>query len=61
VLERLGTAWLKLVSRQHAEMFEGTGFADVYNYRFERTSSSEPWRAVIRKSSAISFHKDAAT
>jgi FkbM family methyltransferase len=39
VLERLGTAGLKLVSRRHGEMFEGTRFANVYNYRFERTSS----------------------
>ena len=29
----------KLVSRKHAEIFEGTRFADVYNYRLERSNS----------------------
>jgi FkbM family methyltransferase len=39
VLERLETAGLKLVSRRHADMFEGGPFADVYNYRFERSAA----------------------
>ena len=37
VLARLEAAGLKLVSRRHAEMFEGGPFADVYNYRLERS------------------------
>jgi FkbM family methyltransferase len=38
VLEQFEAAGLQLVSRRHAEMFEGTRFADVYNYRLERIS-----------------------
>jgi FkbM family methyltransferase len=38
VFDRLETAGLRLVSRRHAEMFEGGPFAEIYNYRFERSA-----------------------
>jgi FkbM family methyltransferase len=37
VLARLEDAGLNLVSRRHAEMFEGGPFGDIYNYRLERS------------------------
>jgi FkbM family methyltransferase len=40
VLARLAAAGLKLVSRRHAEMFEGGPFRNVYNYRLERAPGS---------------------
>jgi hypothetical protein len=40
VLARLETIGLKLVSRRHADMFEGGPFGNVYNYRLERAPES---------------------
>ena len=40
VLARLETVGLKLVSRRHADMFEGGPFGNVYNYRLERAPES---------------------
>jgi FkbM family methyltransferase len=40
VLARLEAAGYELVSKRHAEMFEGGPFADVYNYRLQRSASS---------------------
>jgi len=36
VLARLEAAGLKVVSKRHADMFEGGPYADVYNYRLQR-------------------------
>jgi FkbM family methyltransferase len=40
IIRQIESAGLRLLSRRHAEMFEGTPYADIYNYRFERAVPS---------------------